>query len=97
LVEACAGLSRAARQEREHALAEVNQLCGEALELAFNALALGQQPPDYDSRCPFRGLYSFRVEDREFFFGREGLIERTRCTRNCPARIGSASGISWCG
>ena len=71
-------LSVVAGQEREQALAEVNKLCGEALDLSFDALALGQEPPAYDDRCPFRGLYPFRVEDREFFFGREALIEHLR-------------------
>jgi WD40 repeat protein len=67
-------LSKAARQEREQALEEVNNLCQEILDLNFNALALGQQPPTYDARCPFLGLYPFRAENREFFFGREQLI-----------------------
>jgi WD40 repeat protein len=71
-------LSVDARREREQALAEVNKLCGEALDLSFDALALGEEPPVYDARCPFRGLYPFRQEDREFFFGREALIERLR-------------------
>jgi WD40 repeat protein/energy-coupling factor transporter ATP-binding protein EcfA2 len=71
-----AELSEDVRQEREHAVAEINKLCGEALDLSFGALALGQEPPAYDDRCPFRGLYPFRVEDREFFFGRETLIEQ---------------------
>ncbi len=39
-------------------------------------MALGQDPPPYDARCPFRGLYPFTVEDREFFFGREPLIDK---------------------
>jgi hypothetical protein len=73
-----AALSVVAGQEREQALAEVNKLCGEALDLSFGALALGQEPPAYDDRCPFRGLYPFRVEDREFFFGREALVEQLR-------------------
>jgi len=38
-----------ARQEHEQALAEVNKLCGEALDLSFDALALGQEPPAYDA------------------------------------------------
>src|SRR5262245_8019556 len=71
-------LSVDARQEREQALTEVNKLCGEALDLSFDALALGQEPPAYDDRCPFRGLYPFRQDDREFFFGREALIEHLR-------------------
>ncbi|MGF2040435.1 MAG: eIF2A-related protein [Nostoc sp. CmiVER01] len=67
-------LSKSALQEREEALEEINNFCEEILDLNFHALALGQQPPIYDSRCPFRGLYPFRVENREFFFGREQLI-----------------------
>jgi len=67
-------LSKEAYQERERALLEVNDLSMEVLDLSFNALALGQEPPAYDPRCPFQGLYPFRVEDREFFFGREQLI-----------------------
>jgi energy-coupling factor transporter ATP-binding protein EcfA2 len=47
----------------------------EALDLGFAALALGQDPPAYDARNPFRGLNPFRAEDRAFFFGREKLIE----------------------
>jgi WD40 repeat protein len=70
-----AALSADARQEGEQALAELNKLCGEVLDLSFNALALGQEPPAYDGRCPFRGLYPFRVDDREFFFGRETLVD----------------------
>jgi WD40 repeat protein len=71
-------LSEPTRQEREAALTELNNLCQEALDLSFNALALGQEPPAYDHRCPFRGLYPFRVEDREFFFGREALVDLLR-------------------
>jgi len=71
-------LSKEGRQEREQALREVNALAEDVLDLSFNALALGQQPPVYDARCPFRGLYPFRVEDCEFFFGRETLIDQLR-------------------
>ncbi|AFY66271.1 CHAT domain-containing protein [Geitlerinema sp. PCC 7407] len=71
-------LSKEARQERKETLEEVNNLCDEVLDLSFNALALEQQPPKYDSRCPFRGLSPFRVEDQEFFFGRDRLIEQLR-------------------
>ncbi|NMF61720.1 nSTAND1 domain-containing NTPase [Brasilonema octagenarum] len=67
-------LSKEVLKEREQTLEEVNNLCEEIVDLNFNALALGQQPPIYDSRCPFLGLYPFRVENREFFFGREELI-----------------------
>ena len=64
-------------------LEEVNKLCGEVLDLSFNALALGQEPPVYDDRRPFRGLYPFKFEDREFFFGREKLVEDY--TRSWPS------------
>ncbi|AFZ57906.1 CHAT domain-containing protein [Anabaena cylindrica] len=67
-------LSKQALEEREQALAEVNNLCEQVIDLSFNALALSQQPPTYDSRCPFLGLYPFREKNREFFFGREQLI-----------------------
>ncbi|MEH1824200.1 MAG: CHAT domain-containing protein [Nostoc sp.] len=67
-------LSKPALKERSQALEEINNFCEEILDLNFHALALDQQPPTYDSRCPFRGLYPFRVENREFFFGREQLI-----------------------
>jgi len=71
-------LSKTVRQEREATLTEVNNVCEDALDLTFNALALGQAPPAYDERCPFRGLYPFRVEDREFFFGRGELIKKLK-------------------
>ncbi len=70
-----AALSPETRYEFENALATVNQLSNQAMEISFNALALGQKPPEYDPRCPFRGLYPFREEDKEFFFGRQGLID----------------------
>jgi WD40 repeat protein len=69
-------LSPAAREDREQALTAVRKVCEEALDLGFAALALGQEPPPYDERCPFRGMQHFRVEDREFFFGREDLVTR---------------------
>jgi hypothetical protein len=69
-------LSPLARRDREQALTAANQVCEEALDLSFHAVALGQEPPPYDGRCPFRGLYPFRCVDCEFFFGREELIER---------------------
>jgi Tol biopolymer transport system component len=50
----------------------------------------GEQPPDAtladfdptlapelpDAPCPYRGLAAFGEEDREFFFGREGLLDK---------------------
>jgi WD40 repeat protein len=69
-------LSVKARQEREQALTRVNELCSEAVEISFHALAQGEQPPAYDARQPFRGLSPFRAGDREFFFGRDSLVEK---------------------
>ena len=47
-------------------------------------MALDQEPPAYDSRCPFPGLLAFgsrfatsgksEDDDRDFFFGREKLV-----------------------
>jgi hypothetical protein len=67
-------LSDTAREERRKALEELDAIGKEALDLSFAALALGQDPPAYDARRPFRGLNPFRAEDRAFFFGREELI-----------------------
>src|SRR5207245_11561092 len=69
-------LSKETQSERTAELNVVSKICEEALDLSFTALALGQQPPAYDERCPFRGLYPFGLKDREFFFGREELIAR---------------------
>src|SRR5262249_13783972 len=64
------------REERSKGLAEVQRICEESLDLSFTALALDQKTPDLDPRCPFQGLLPFRYENREFFFGREALIQR---------------------
>ena len=69
-------LSDSRRSERKDALEKLNSLSLEALDLSFNALCLGQTPPAYDSRSPFRGLESFRPEDAEYFFGRETLTKK---------------------
>jgi energy-coupling factor transporter ATP-binding protein EcfA2 len=67
-------LSPAARDERREGLAEVNKICEEAIDISFPALALGQPPPTYNDRCPFPGLFPFRPEDQDIFFGREPLV-----------------------
>jgi WD40 repeat protein len=69
-------LSDHARRERVEALAQINSLCMEALDISFNALCLGEELPEYDSRSPFRGLESFHPEDKGFFFGRESLTKK---------------------
>ena len=69
-------LSDTAKEERQNALQELNTLCTKVIEISFNALALGESPPEYDARCPFKGLYPFRSEDQEFFFGRDELIQQ---------------------
>ncbi|MGB3189608.1 MAG: CHAT domain-containing protein [Limnoraphis sp.] len=71
-------LSDEAQKDRQNTLQDLNSLCTEVVEISFNALALGELPPEYDSRCPFRGLYPFRTEDREFFFGRDELIQQLK-------------------
>jgi len=69
-------LSESRRTERKESLDQLNSLSLEALDLSFNALCLGQTPPAYDSRSPFRGLESFRPEDAPYFFGREALTKK---------------------
>ena len=69
-------LSKAARSEWDRALADINTICEDVLDLNFRGLALRQEPPDYDSRCPFPGLLAFQADYREFFFGREKLVEQ---------------------
>ena len=66
-------LSEYSRQERTEALAALNGLCVETLDVSFYALCLIPNSPVYDNRCPFRGLEAFRLEDKKFFFGREEL------------------------
>src|SRR5262249_49328696 len=67
-------LGEQAQKDRLLALDQVGTFCDEALERSFTELALGKEPPSYDGRCPFRGLYPFGVEDWGFFFGREALV-----------------------
>jgi tetratricopeptide (TPR) repeat protein len=69
-------LSADSRREFDLTLNALNQLCAETLDISFNALALGQDPPAYDDRCPFQGLMAFKPENKEFFFGREALVEK---------------------
>jgi hypothetical protein len=67
-------LSDMARQEREEGVKGLNEICEEAVEITFNALAEGEPAPVYDPRQPFRGMSPFRLEDQAFFFGREALM-----------------------
>ncbi|MFL9910439.1 nSTAND1 domain-containing NTPase [Paraburkholderia sp. RL17-337-BIB-A] len=65
-----------ARHRHEQALARVDELCERAVEITFHALAQGGVPPPYDSRPPFKGLSPFQEDDKDFFFGREKLVEK---------------------
>jgi WD40 repeat protein/energy-coupling factor transporter ATP-binding protein EcfA2 len=66
-----------ARQQRSQAVAELNTLCNQVLDISFDALAaLGKKPPVYNAECPFPGLSSFRdPKYHKFFFGRDSLID----------------------
>ncbi|MEG3984593.1 hypothetical protein QUA08_27915, partial [Microcoleus sp. T3B2] len=68
--------SRTAREQRQQAIVEIDNLCDQVLEISFDALsALGKQPPEYKAECPFPGLSSFAEEQyHKFFFGRDELI-----------------------
>ncbi len=69
-------LSPTLKKQREEQLEVVKQMCMEVTDISFHALCIGQKPPPYDRRCPFRGLESFGPQDWEFFFGREELIKK---------------------
>ncbi|MEM9460502.1 MAG: CHAT domain-containing protein [Myxococcota bacterium] len=66
------------RAAREHAgrLAQLEQLCEDALDLSLSALGHGRTPPPYAVRCPFPGLRAFTAEQRDHFHGREPLVGR---------------------
>ena len=66
-------LSPALRKENAAQLKQIDTICNDLLDISFKALALGQQPPGYDERCPYLGLAAFHTENHPFFFGREPL------------------------
>jgi WD40 repeat protein len=82
-----AALSDEIREERKDALAVVDTISNEAVELSFNALATGAEPPRYDGHiCPFPGLAPFSEQEARFFFGRRqlaqelhGMLKETPC------------------
>jgi len=67
---------RTARQQRQQAIVELNNLCEQVIEISFDALAaLDKEPPEYKAECPFPGLSSFAEKKyHKFFFGRDELI-----------------------
>ncbi|MEZ4660214.1 MAG: CHAT domain-containing protein [Caldilineaceae bacterium] len=71
-----ASLSPTLRKERDALLKQLEAITNEALEISFKALALGQEPPIYDARCPYLGLAAFHAENSAFFFGREPLVAK---------------------
>ena len=69
-------LSPALKTQREDGVDRMKAMCEEVLDIKFRAICLGQNLPPYDSRPPFLGLFAFRPEDREFFFGRDALVQK---------------------
>ncbi len=69
-------LSSALKAQREDGVNRMKLMCMEVMDISFRAICLGQNPPPYDSRPPFLGLFAFRPEDREFFFGRDALVQK---------------------
>ena len=68
-------LSPALKSQREDGVNRMKLMCMEVMDISFRAICLGQNPPPYDSRPPFLGLFAFHPKDREFFFGREALVQ----------------------
>lgn len=57
-------------------ITKANEYCGEIFDnLSFTQLATGEKVPPYDHRCPFPGIGPFKSEDKDFFFGREKLVD----------------------
>jgi hypothetical protein len=96
MLDARNNLSETAKAEWDQAETRIYALCKEVLDLNFRGLALGQQPPPYDSRCPFPGLFAFQAEKREFFKGREELVEKL-VTRLAGHSFLAVLGPSGCG
>ena len=71
-----ASLSPTLRQEQADLLKALDALSSEVADLSFKALALGQEAPAYDDRCPYLGLAAFQAANRAFFFGREPLVSK---------------------
>ncbi|MBE0669191.1 MAG: hypothetical protein IH588_01265 [Anaerolineales bacterium] len=69
-------LSPALKTQREDGVNRMKLMCMEVTDISFRAICLRQNPPPYDSRPPFLGLFAFRPEDREFFFGRDALVQK---------------------
>lgn len=76
LVTDVAALTDSARRERTQTLDDLNSLCTEVLDISFAGLAVGKEPPAYDTRCPFPGLNAFRPEETAFYFGRAALVHQ---------------------
>ncbi len=68
-------LNESARNKAQAALDELNKICGEVVGISFNAVALNKKVSQYDPRCPFPGLSPFTLQDKEFFCGREALVD----------------------
>ncbi len=56
----------------------------------------GVDAPRPVADCPYRGLLAFEADDREFFFGREGVVEEL-LARLAPGRLVSLVGASGSG
>lgn len=70
-----ATLSKEAKQEQQEALARLETLCLQVLDLSFAAVALDKKVLPYLAQCPFPGMRAFGPEEQRYFFGRDALIE----------------------
>ncbi|MFN8413442.1 MAG: PrsW family glutamic-type intramembrane protease [Anaerolineales bacterium] len=67
-------LSPSMKMQQEDEINRMKLISMEVLDISFRALCQGKNPPPYDSRPPFLGLFAFKPEDKDFFFGRDALV-----------------------
>lgn len=94
MVTDVASLSTEGKATLQRALAEVDALCLQVIDMPFAAVALDKKVPTYVAQCPFPGMRAFGVDDQRYFFGRDALIQalETRLRRTPFLAVLGASG-----
>lgn len=94
MVTDVASLSSEGKASLQRALAEVDALCLQVIDMPFAAVALDKKVPTYVAQCPFPGMRAFGIDDQRYFFGRDALIQalETRLRRTPFLAVLGASG-----